>query len=177
MQLEDLLSNFQYEDLQWIIPVVAGLVVIVGGLLIGLIRGMTSGLIVALFFGGLLSLSPVLLNALQRPGGSIEAASADVARSAADLAVLNNDAVRNLSRILATMRTSLDTLSPVVTGTGENEAVDPALTQRFNQSLSDMEERLDAAVNALSRDTLLRQRLEEDIAALEAELRRQPRLP
>ncbi|MEM1181163.1 MAG: hypothetical protein AAGM22_22665, partial [Acidobacteriota bacterium] len=64
-------ADFQYDDLQWLLPVLAGLLIIVGGLLAGIIRGMTAGVIVALFFGGLMAMSPVILNALQRGGDRV----------------------------------------------------------------------------------------------------------
>ncbi|MBJ3777571.1 hypothetical protein [Acuticoccus mangrovi] len=172
MDFEQLFANFQYNDLQWFIPVMAGLVIIVGGLLIGIIRGMTAGVIVALFFGGLMSMSPVLLNALQRQANPVNAVSADVARGAAELSVLNHDVVTELSRVVATMRSTLAGLAPIVTpAEGED---DNGVAERFNQSLADTEERLDAAISSLSRANLLRTRLEEDVQTLEVEMRRAP---
>ncbi|MEM8552595.1 MAG: hypothetical protein AAGF45_09455 [Pseudomonadota bacterium] len=171
MRFEEILQNFQYDDLQWLIPVFAGLLIIVLGLLIGLIRGMSAGVLVALFFGGLMCMSPVLLNALQRSNDGVGLASADVARSAAALSALNNDVVVDLSRVVTTMRTALDGLSPLVSN-GGGATLEPAVIQRFSQSLSDTEDRLDAAVNSLSRSALLRQRMDSDVQALELELRR-----
>ncbi|MEM7696382.1 MAG: hypothetical protein AAF318_18175 [Pseudomonadota bacterium] len=168
MELNELFSNFEYDDLQWFVPMAAGLVIIVGGLLIGMIRGMTAGVIVALFFGGLMCMSPVLLNALERTDGRADRVTAAVARSAAELSQLNNDVVVDLSRVVATVRTALDGLSPLVT----EDALDAAVVQRFGQSLTDTEERLDAAIGSLSRTQLLRERLNEDLRDLEAELRR-----
>jgi hypothetical protein len=175
MDFEQLFADFQYQDLQWFLPVLAGLVIIVGGLLIGVIRGMTAGVIVALFFGGLMSMSPVLLNALQRTTDPVSQVSADVARGAAELAVLNNEVTMDLSRVVQSLRTTMDGLSPMVTARDDAQGqtgIDPDLAQRFTQGLSDTEDRLDATLDTMSRANRLRQRLEGDMEALEMELRR-----
>lgn len=174
MNLQQLLSDFKYDDLQWFLPVLAGLVIILGGLIIGIFRGMSAGVIVALFFGGLMSMSPVLLNALQRSAqfGPVDVASANVARSAAALSELNNDVIVDLSRVVASMRNTLDGISPLLENEDGEPAVSPAFLARFNQGLSDTEERLDAAISSLSRSTSLRQDLEDDVQTLDIEMRR-----
>ncbi|MEM6847795.1 MAG: hypothetical protein AAF580_06925 [Pseudomonadota bacterium] len=169
MNVEQLMADFQHDDLQWLLPVLAGLLIIVGGLLTGIIRGMTAGVIVALFFGGLMAMSPVILNALQRGGDRVGLVSADVARSAAALAELNNDVVVDLSRVVTSLRTTLDGLAPLV-GEGSGVAADTA--QRFTRGLSDTEDRLDTAISSLSQAATLRQRLSQDVQTLEAEIRR-----
>ncbi len=171
MDFEQLFANFHYNDLQWFIPVLAGLVIIIGGLLVALLRGMTSGVIVALFFGGLMSLSPVLLEALQRTSNPASLASIDVARGAAELTMMNNEAITDLSRVVATLRTAMETIRPVVSPPGVTPD-NPSMVQRFNQSITDTEEQLDSTISTLSRASLLRQRLQENINALDAEQRR-----
>lgn len=170
MDLEQLFANFQYNDLQWFIPVSAGVLIIVGALLVALIRGMTAGVLLALFFGGVMSMSPVLLSTLQRTATASVTAGTAVARSSAELTMLNNEVITDLSRVVATLRTALESLTPVVSPPGETPA-NPGLAERFNQSLEDTEERLDSAIATLSRANLLRQRLDENINALEAEQR------
>jgi len=176
MHLDHLLADLQYQDLQWFIPVLAGLVIIVGGLVIGLVRGMTAGVIVALFFGGLMSMSPVLLDALQRTADPVNEVGAGVSRGAAQLAVLNNEVSADLSRAVQSLRTSLEGLSPVLAGRNdeadEGGGIDPALARRFTQGLSDTQSRLDAALDNLTRANRLSERLEDDVEALEMELRR-----
>jgi hypothetical protein len=171
MDVEQLFANFQYQDLQWFVPVMAGLIIIVGGLLIGMIRGMNAGVIVAIFFGGLMSLSPVLLNTLeQRQAGPATPASTDVARGAAELAVLNSRVVADLSRVVASMRNTLDGLTPMVTAE-PGTTPSPVVVDRFTSGLSDLEARIDAAVSSVSRANLLSERLQDDLDELETELR------
>lgn len=178
MTAEQLFQNFQYVDLQWFIPVLAGLVIIVGVLLVALIRGITAGAIVALLFGGLMSLSPVLLNALERTQGVAAAANVDVARGAAQLAVLNSEVVTDLSRVVATLRTALEGLQPLVAAqASETPSAGPQAAQNYSQSLADTETRLDATLDSLERANLLRRRLEAEIAALGSEASRDPARP
>ncbi|XWN33176.1 MAG: hypothetical protein ROR55_08945 [Devosia sp.] len=171
MDFEALFANFQYEDLQWFIPVLAGLVIILGGLLIGIVRGMTAGVLLALLFGGLMSMSPVLLNALQRGTDPAVMQSAEVARGAAELSILNSQVMTDMSRVVTTLRTAMETITPVVAPEGE-EGENAVVAQRFAQGLSDTEERLDAAIDTLSRANVMRQRLEDDLQSLQVELRR-----
>ncbi|WMS43072.1 hypothetical protein RDV64_01320 [Acuticoccus sp. MNP-M23] len=188
MEFEQIFENFQYNDLQWFIPVLAGLIIIVLGLLAGLIRGMTAGVIVALFFGGLMSLSPTLLTALQPIRGNVDRVGADVARSAAELSTLNNEVVVDLVRVVTTMRTALQGLTPLLeepapapatdgdadpdgTVVAAAPAFDPELGLRFAQSLDDTETRLDAAIDTLSRASTVRAELDASVQTLEAELR------
>lgn len=177
MEFEQLFTNFKYDDLQWFIPVLAGLVIILGGLLIGMIRGMTAGVIVALFFGGLMSLSPVLLETLQREAYGSQPGSAALARSVAELAELNNQATMDLSRVVATMRVALEGLSPAAAAAdGGGEGVDggPADAASYTQALSDLGDRLDAAVETLSRAGEVRQRVSNELQSYDAGLRRGP---
>jgi hypothetical protein len=171
VNLEQLFAEFQYNDLQWFIPVSSGVLIIVGSLLVALIRGMSAGVLLALFFGGLMSMSPVLLSTLQRTATATASAGTDVARSAAELAMLNSEVITDLSRVVATLRTGLESLGPVIAPPGETPA-NPGLVDRYNQTLADTEERLDSAIATLSRANLLRQRLDENINALDAEERR-----
>ena len=52
MDLGQLYNGLSYDDLKWLVPVLGGLALIVGGLFIGIVRGMTAGLLMTLFFGG-----------------------------------------------------------------------------------------------------------------------------
>ncbi len=188
MEFEQIFENFQYNDLQWFIPVLAGLIIIVMGLLAGLIRGMTAGVLVALFFGGLMSLSPTILNVLQPRTASVDPASADVARSAAELSALNNDVIVDLVRVVTTMRSALQGLTPLLEeapapdvaadgdADGETPAVvtptiDPELALRFTQGLDDTETRLDAVIDTLSRASAIRAELDGSLTTLESQLR------
>jgi hypothetical protein len=174
VNLEQLFANFQYDDLQWFIPVAAGVLIIVGSLLVAIVRGMTSGVILSIFLGGLMSMSPVLLSTLQRTAAVAETASTNVAQGAAELSMLNNEVITDISRIVATLRTALEALDPIIAPPGQQPG-NPGAVARFKQSLVDTEERLDSAITTLSRANLLRQRLEENINALEAERRRTTR--
>lgn len=176
MNIEQLLADFRYEDLQWVVPVLAGLVVVVGGLLIGIVRGMSAGVVVALLFGGLLSLSPVMLDALQRNGERVAPVTADVARGAAELAVLNNDVLSELARVLTTLRTVMNSVTATGRSASEGEGVtlqtDEERIALMTGSLTRTKEQIDAAISTLARANLLRQRLEEDMQSLEVEVRR-----
>lgn len=171
MELEQLFRDFQYDDLQWFIPVMAGLFIIVGGLLIGIIRGMTAGVLLGLFFGGLMCLSPVLLNTLQaQQTRAVDPVSSDVAKSVALLSELNNDVVVDISRAIATMRFALDGLRPVVENDADLDRA--AVLERYEQSLSDVEERLNAALASMQSSGELRTRLAADVRRMEDEVRR-----
>lgn len=171
MDLDQLFVNFQYADLQWFIPVLAGLVIIAGALLIGIVRGMTAGVLVALFFGGVMSLSPVLLETLERRAGGMTPASAEVSRNLAELAQFNADFIAELSRVVASMRATLDGLTPMVSDAA-TAGGDATAAQAFNDSLADTQTQLDAATETLSRATLLRQRLDESMEGMNAQVGR-----
>lgn len=179
MNLEQLFQNFQYDDLQWFIPVIAGLLIIVGGLLIGMIRGITAGLIVALFFGGLMCMSPVILNALQRQATSLNLALVEVTRSAAALTSLNNEMISELSRVVNSMRIALDTVGPLLENPGgaddgseDGNSADNELSSRFSQSLSASADRLNVVSDNVAEGQVLIRRLDANVQALEGELRR-----
>lgn len=175
MNVEQLLQNFQITDLEWLIPVVAGLVIIVGGLLIALVRGVSAGVIIAIFFGGLLSLSPVLLNALERqsttPGSSH---AVEVARDTAALAKLNNTTIVDLSRVVTTMRTALEGVIPSLEAAAD---IDPAAKARLTQAMSSSAERLDAISNNVAQSQVMLRDLDAALDALENEMRRAPQSP
>lgn len=168
-------------DPEAFLPVVAGLAIVAGGLLIGILRGMSGGVLAALLFGGLFSMSPALLDTLERTDERDGLVAADVARGAAQLAVLNSEVVTDLSRVVATLRTTLAGLAPLVspeTGVGGRSiAPDPLLAQRFSQSLSDTEERLDVAIASLERVNTLRVRLESEMEALDTQTPRAETTP
>lgn len=172
MEVEQLFQDFQYQDLRWFIPVLAGLVIIVGGILVALIRNFTAGVIVALLFGGLMTMSPVLLDTLQRQQQDpVARVAAGVARNAAELAVLNSEVMRDLSRVVISMRSTLDGLTPMI-APADRDPPDVAVARRFTQSLSDMEPRIEAATATIARADALRTALQQDIQVLEVEIRR-----
>lgn len=171
MEVEQLFQDFQYQDLQWFIPVLAGLVIIVGGILVALVRNFTAGVIVALLFGGLMTMSPVILNTLQQPQDPVARVTAEVAENAAQLAVLNSEVVRDLSRVVISLRSTLEGLAPMV-APQDRDPPDAAVAQRFTRSLSDLEDRLDAATDSVREADTLRAQLEEDIGVLQMEIRR-----
>jgi hypothetical protein len=171
MEVDQLFQDFQYQDLQWFIPVLAGLVIIVGGILVAFIRNFTAGVIVALLFGGLMTMSALILNTLQRPQDPVAFETANVARSAAELAVLNGEVVRDLSRVVVSLRSTLDGLRPMV-APDDRDPPDAAVAQRFTQSLMGMEDRLDEATDAVQRAGVLRAELENDLRDLEDQIRR-----
>lgn len=182
MNIEQLFENFQSDDLRWFVPVAAGLAIIVFGLLIGLLRGMTGGVLLGLVVGGVMVMSPVLLDALERPerggtaAGSASNSSAVVARGAAQLSVLNAEVVTELSRVVSTLRNTIAGLEPLVSpevgADGVARAPDPLVAQRFTSSLTDTEQKLDLAIASLQRANTLRERLVSDMDALELEMRR-----
>ena len=174
MDIEQLVSDFLSEDPQLFLPVLAGLVIILGGLIIGIFRGMTAGVIIALLFGGLMSMSPILLDSLERTNARVNTVSAEVAQGAAQLSLLNSEVVTDLTRVVTTMRTALEGLGPLITPSGGAESTggDPQVAQRFSQTLSDTEERLDIAIAAIDRVNAVKQRLQSNMAALEVEMQR-----
>jgi hypothetical protein len=173
MEIEHLFETLQINDLQWFIPVVAGLVIIVGGLLIGMIRGMSGGVIVALLFGGLMSLSPTLLETLERSVGFPPDDVAPVARSAAGLAIANREALGDLSGALGAVGEALDGLPAALRQPGD-AAPNPAVA-RLADSLEDLRGRIAEAIAAAEQGEAASLRLEsalEDMAAGSAPGRR-----
>ena len=172
MEVEKLFENFQYQDLRWFIPVLAGLFVIVGAILVALIRNFNAGVIVALLFGGLMTMSPVILDALQKPQNTVARETGRVAQSAAELPR------RSMERWCATCRgwssrcaqPSRD-LHPWSHRNGPGTPT-RLLPGGFVQSLSDMNERLDAATNSVERINTMRANLEADLDSFRGALRR-----
>ncbi len=170
MSFEQLYETLTVEDLEWVVPLGGGVLVLVGALLVGVVRGMTSGVLVAVFFGGLLTVSPLLLGALDRTERRAGGASPEVVRGAAELSLLNSEVVTDLSRVVATLRTALSSLAPIVEENGDGGDADPRVAQRFSQSLNDTAERLDVAIGSLERANALRDELRDDMDALAVEL-------
>lgn len=166
MQLEELLSGLSYEDLKWLVPVLGGLIIIVGGLLIGLLRGLNSGLLVTLFFGGLLCLSPVLLNALERRPSGASVTAVEAARANAALATLNNDMIRDLTRVVNSSRIALEGLVPVLEA---NEA-DTDAVDRFKQSLTSAADRLSVISDNMAEGQVLIRKLEAGVQAMDKDV-------
>ena len=171
MDLGQIFQNFQYADLQWVVPVLAGLVIIVGALLAGIIRGMSAGVIIALFFGGLMALSPTLVTLFQPRSDPHATETARVTESVAALAQLNTAVATDLSRVITTVRTSLASLEPLVqaAANANGAGIDAA---QFSRTLQDTETRLDQAIDSLSSAGNARAQLEDDLQALQVEMRR-----
>lgn len=167
MDFEQLLADFRYEDIEWFIPVSAGVLIIVFSLLIGIFRGMSPGVLMALVIGGLMSMSPIVLDALEEP--SVVGPRADivsVVRSASDVAELNNDLIVDLSRVVASMRLAMESVSPALAlepGEDRDEAID-----RFANSVQDVEERINVVIDSMQRSSELRQSLASNLSELEA---------
>lgn len=170
MDVGDLFRDFQYDDLQWVVPVLAGLLIIVGALLAGIIRGMSAGVIIAIFFGGLMAMAPTLVTLVQPRNDRLAEVTSSTARSAAELAEVNNEVVTDLVRAMTTLRRAVSDLRPVVrAANGEGDQLG---TGGFEQSLTDAESRLDEAIDTLSTSANVRSRLADDMQALEVERRR-----
>jgi hypothetical protein len=176
MDFGQIFQDFQYQDFQWLIPVLSGFVIILGALLVALVRGMTGGVLLALLFGGLMSLSPTLLAALEHrtataaaaPGDS---ASVDVARGAAELSLLNSEVVTELSSVMGTLRNAMAGLTPQE---GASPAPDPAAVQLFTQSLTDTDAQLERTTSGIERMNRVVANLRADVARLEAEISTDP---
>ena len=178
MDIEQLIQNVLSEDPNLFIPVAAGCVLVVGGILIGLFRGMTGGVVVALLFGGLMAASPVLLGKVAPGMPETEAApaapapadtlTARVARQAGELALMNSDALTGLTRVVNSMRLALDGFEQVNAPSGDVASEAPDGATRFRDSLDAAAAQLDEASTALDRINGLRTRLESDISELES---------
>ena len=166
MDLGQLFSGLSYDDLKWFIPVLGGFALIVGGLLIGLLRGMTAGLLMTLFFGGLLCLSPVLLDALERRPAASSIAAVEAARSNAQLTALNNDMIRDLTRVVNSSRIALEGLVPVLEA---NEA-DTDAVDRFKQSLTSAADRLSVISDNMAEGQVLIRKLEAGVQAMDKDV-------
>lgn len=166
MDLGQLFNGLSYDDLKWFIPVLGGFALIIGGLLIGLLRGMTAGLLMTLFFGGLLCLSPVLLDALERRPAASSIAAVDVARTNAQLTTLNNDMIRDLTRVVNSARISLDALVPLLSANG----ADAAAVERFKQSLTSTGDRLSVISDNMAEGQVMIRRLDTAVQTMEADL-------
>ncbi len=170
MDWNSLFQNFQYDDLQWVVPVLAGLLIIVGALLSGIIRGMAAGVIIALFFGGLLAMSPTLVALVEPERDQLSVASAELTQDVAALSQANAEAVQALGKVIQSMRDSLNALEPVVSAAG---AESPALSDTgFREALQDLQTEIGAAANAISRPSELGTGVAQDLEALQVELRR-----
>jgi len=183
VEIEQLIENFVSEDPDLYIPVLVGVALVVGGLLIGLFRGMTGGILVALLIGAMMTLSPVWLETLDRQAGLTEPEApdsrrieAEVARGAAQLSVLNSEMVEDLTRVINSMRSALVGLEPVLaaqaaTGEGEEGETDdgaPETAQQFTANLTTAGTEVDDALENLSEMNQVRAALQSSIRELDA---------
>lgn len=170
MDFDGLIGNLTTGDLEWLVPVLAGLLVIVGALLAGIIRGMTAGVIVALLVGGLLAMSPTLVSLLAPAGGRLSEAGAGVSLDAARLAEANSAAVTDLGRAVGEVRAALEALEPLVAAAEDADGQLPA--GEFRDAVADFRDAFADARDNLSRSAELSGDLGGGIAALEQEMRR-----
>lgn len=186
MELSQLFQNFQYEDLQWVVPVFAGLLIIVGALLAGIIRGMSAGVIIAIFFGGLMAMAPTLVTLVEPQGDRLAEVNSKVTQSAAQLATINNEVSTDLARAMTTLRRAVADLRPALDQTAAAQTGQAANGQtangqtdngqaasgQFSQSIEAAEQRLNEAIDTLSNSANARTQLEADLQELQVELRR-----
>lgn len=179
MEIEQLIENFVSEDPDLYIPVLVGVALVAGGLLIGLFRGMTGGILVALLVGAMMTLSPVWLDALDRQAGVQEEETvpegqriaAEVAKGAAELSVLNSEMVADLTRVINSMRSALVGLEPVLAAQSDGEEGDDDTAptgQQFTANLASAGTEVDNALENLSDINQVRASLQASIRELDA---------
>ena len=168
MSLDQIFQSFRVDDLKWFIPVIGGLFIIIGGLVTGLVRGQMAGVFITLFFGGLLTISPVMLDALERKTSTLNPAEVDVTRSTAKLATLNNAMISDLTRVVTSLRATLDSAGPLL----ETEGVDAAALTRFRDSLAASVDRLDVVSGNVAQGQVLVRELDANLHALDDEFQR-----
>lgn len=170
MNFGQMFQNFSYEDLQWLLPVLAGLVIIVGALVVALFRGMNAGVLVALLLGGVMSLSPTLLGRLEQNAlAAVSPLPAEVARGAAELALLNSEVVTDLSAVMGTLRNAIAGLAPLLSA-GADISADPEAAALFAQSLIDTETQLGRTTASIERINRLRADVREQVRLLDADI-------
>ncbi|ORE96561.1 hypothetical protein ATO13_06845 [Stappia sp. 22II-S9-Z10] len=183
VDIQQLIENVLSEDPDLFIPVLAGCAIILGGLVIGILRGMTGGVIVALLFGGLMTASPILVGKAGMSDGttsraSTAAADADatppvtaaVAQGAAEMALLNAEAITSLTRVVNSMRLALDGLGQVVAPQAGEDGASSEVVTLFSDSLDAAGDQLDEASLSLDQINLLRSRLQSDLNELQSAL-------
>ena len=175
MDIAQVFEDLTHQDLQWLAPVAAGLVIVIGSLFIGIIRGMSVSIFAALLLGGAMSLSPVILRTLEEPRPNVAtAAEVRYARDATRFASLESETLRELVRIANSMRLVLDGLAPLVEEASD-AAGDAEAATRYKTSLDDLAARIESiSGKAGEAETLLRN-LTNDVDALAAEADAQPR--
>ena len=175
MDIAQIFKDLNHQDLQWLAPVAAGLVIVIGSLFIGIIRGMSVSIFAALLLGGAMSLSPVILRTLEQPRPNVTSeAELQYACDAAAFATLDNETARELVRITNSMRLVLDGLAPLVEE-ASNAAGDAEAATRYKTSLDDLAARIESiSGKAGEAETLLRN-LTNDVDALAAEAQAHPR--
>jgi len=174
MNLDQLFQDFRTTDLEWLIPIGAGFLLILGGILIALVRGVSAGVVAALLFGCLLTLSPVLLDALERQPSRASPQAAELAQETAALVKLNNAAINDLSRVVTTVRTAIEGLIPEIAGSA---AIDPAAKARLDQAMAASAERLDAIAKNVAESQVMVRDLDATLDALGNDTRRRRQNP
>lgn len=168
MNFGEVFQSFQLDDLKWFIPAIGGFLIIIGGIASGLMRGQIGGVFIALFFGGLLCVSPVLLDALERKTSTLNPSEVEVTRSVAKLATLNNEMISDLTRVVTALRSTLESAAPLV----ESEDADAAALAQFRQSLATSVDRLNTVSGNVAQGQVLVRELDTNLHTLEDEFSR-----
>ena len=168
MNFGEVFQNFQLDDLKWFIPMIGGFLIIIGGIATGLMRGQIGGVFIALFFGGLLCVSPVMLDALERKTSTLNPAEIEVTRSTAKLATLNNEMISDLTRVVTALRGTLENAAPLI----ETDEGDAQALAQFKQSLATSIDRLNTVSGAIAKGQVLVRELDANLHTLEDEFRR-----
>ncbi len=168
MSLDQIFQSFRVDDLKWFIPVLGGLFIIIGGLATGLVRGQIAGVFITLFFGGLLTISPVMLDALERKTSTLNPAEVAVTRSTAKLVTLNNEMINDLTRVVTSLRATLESAGPLVA----TEGADAQALSRFKDSLAASVDRLDTVSGNVAQGQVLVRELDTNLHTLEDEYER-----
>lgn len=168
MSLDQIFQSFRVDDLKWFIPVLGGLFIIIGGLATGLIRGQIAGVFITLFFGGLLTISPVMLDALERKTSTLNPAEVAVTRSTVKLAMLNNEMISDLTRVVTSLRATLESAGPLV----ETESADAQALAKFKESLATSVDRLNTVAASVAQGQVLMRELDANLHTLDDEFER-----
>lgn len=170
MDLNSFIAGLDHEALPTIVPVLGGGLIVIGALLSGIVRGMGSGVVVALLIGAVLTLSPAFVSSTRPASVALSQATAQTAESAADLALLNTQALGDLGRAVASLNTAADGLKPAIASL--EAQTDELVAAGFRESVNEAIGELEQAVDVMSRASAARQTLEDDLDTLQIEMRR-----
>ncbi|MEM0906515.1 MAG: hypothetical protein AAGJ94_04070 [Pseudomonadota bacterium] len=184
--IEQVIQQHEIESLDWLVPLGAGALIILVALLVSLIRGMTGGVLVALIVGGLMTMSSIILDSLERRdsvGDEAMNVVSGLSRDTADLAKLNHSILVDLSRVMNSMRLALDGITPVLepqtptagvastagadVTAGASPSVNNDAVERFKQSLSQSADSLSGISSNISNGDSLIDRIEAGLEDLD----------